>query len=298
MRKRTFGIVFVAVALALTACGKSNSKTTTNARMVKVVAAENFWGDITKQIGGSHVIVKSIIKDPSVDPHLYESSATDADAIANADVVIENGAGYDDFVEKLIKAQPSSNRTVLSVEKILNVGSNPNPHFWYDIPRVPEIAQAITNTLADKDPVDATSFKQNLSSFKASLSAVSSVIDQIKAKYAGSPVAYTERVPEYLLKAANLKIKTPAGFASAIEDGSNPSASDTKEMQDLIKNHQIKVLLYNSQAVTSVTQHVRQLATDAGVKVIGVTETIPPGATNYQEWQKSQLNALLTALGG
>jgi zinc/manganese transport system substrate-binding protein len=288
------------VSAVPTACSSSSNSTgSATAGSVGVVAGENFWGNITAQIGGAHVSVKSIISDPSADPHQYESDAADADAIAHARIVIENGLGYDDFLAKLLSASPNQQRVVINAAQVLGVhGNNANPHLWYDIPRVHQVAAAIETRLATIDPADKTVFAHNLTTFDTSLAPLLTIINEIKTKYPNAPIAYTERVPGYLLADIGADIKTPPGFAQAIEDGNDPSASDTQTMYNLMSGHQIKVLLYNAQATSPVTQHVRDLATRAGIPVIGVTETVPPSEHTYQNWQLHQLQALLQALGG
>jgi zinc/manganese transport system substrate-binding protein len=292
-------LIVVIAAVAVIAYHNKHTSNGTNSNALQVVAAENFWGNITSQIGGSHVEVTSIITNPSTDPHLYESDARDAAALSKASLVIENGLGYDDFMDKLMAASPNNGRQVLSVEKVLDItGDDPNPHLWYDTARIPEVADAIEQALAAKDPSNAATYAANLATFKSSLQPIIDVINQIKTKYPNAPVAYTERVPGYLLAAAGLDVKTPASFAGAIEEGNDPSPNDTSTMDSLMTNHGIRVLLYNSQATSTVTQHVRDLANQSGIPVIGVTETLPPNEHNYQSWQIDQAKALLTALGG
>ncbi len=264
---------------------------------VSVVAGENFWGDIANQLGGSHVHVTSIISDPSADPHLYESSADNAAAVAGADIIIQNGVGYDDFLTKLTSVPGKSDRQILTVAALLNQTSDGvNPHFWYDLPHVGTVASAIEQALAAKDPADAATFSANLTTFNASLQPLMATIQTIKTQFPGAPVAYTERVPGYLLDAAGLTVKTPAGFAQAVEDGNDPAPADISAFESLISNHQIKLLLYNSQATSDVTQHIRDLATQANIPVVGVSETMPSGVDHYQTWQMNQLQAMLKAL--
>jgi len=294
---RALRIVLSVVLLgAVAACGSSTPRA---GGTVNVVAAENFYGDIVAQLGGDRVHVTSIISDPQADPHLYESDARDAAAIAGARVVIENGLGYDDFVDKLVSASGGSDRTVLTVADVLGVhGNDANPHLWYDIPRVPEVARAIVDALSKADPAGAQQYEAALKTFDASLQPLNDAIEQIKTRHPHAPVAYTERVAGYLLAAAGLDVKSLPGFAAAIEDGNEPNASDTAAMDDLMTNHGVKVVLYNSQAESPVTQHVRDLARKNGVPVVGVSETIPRKGQRYQDWQLEQVRALLTALGG
>lgn len=266
--------------------------------LVKVVAAENFWGDIVSQIGAGHVSVKSIITNPSTDPHLYESTANNAAAVSTAQVVVANGAGYDDFMNRLLGAS-DTHPIVVSVQKVIRAGgANPNPHFWYEISKVPEVAGAIEHALEHADPKNAAAYRSNLRSFNASLQPVMEVINQIKTRYNGAPVAYTERVPGYLLREAGLRVVSPPGFAQAIEDGNDPGPADTSAMNDLITGRKIRMLLFNTQAVSPVTQSVRSLAARYGVPVVGVSETLPRLGEHYQQWQLDQARAILTALGG
>ncbi len=290
-------VLLVAVVGVLVAFHHQNSDTSSNGQKLQIVAAENFWGSIISQIGGEHVEVTSIITDPSTDPHLYESNAHDAAALARANIVITNGLGYDDFIDKLLAVSSGNKRQVLSVQKLLNVtGDNPNPHLWYDLPRIPAVADAFEQALIAKDPAHASAYAANLATFKSSLKPVLSVIQKIKTTYPHAPVAYTERVPGYLLAAAGLDAKTPAGFAGAIEEGNDPSPVDTATMDTLMATHSIRVLLYNSQATSPVTEHARELARQADIPVIGVTETLPKNESTYQSWQLHQAQALLEAL--
>jgi zinc/manganese transport system substrate-binding protein len=294
-------LVIVSAVLGLGAvlagCGSSQPPVTPG--VVRVVAGENFWGNIAAQIGGRHAEVTSIIASPAADPHLYESDVATAIAVAQAGLVIENGAGYDTFVPQLLSATRHPGRIVVSAQRVLGrTGTDVNPHFWYDIPRVPQVAQAIEAALARLDPPDAGVFAANLAGFDRSLRPVEAVIAEIRRRYAGAPVAYTERVPGYLLQAAGLRVATPPGFAAAIEDGIDPGPGDTAVMNGLITGHKVKVLLYNAQATSPVTQHVRSVARQAGVPVVAVTETMPPSYHSYQAWQYAQASALLRALGG
>jgi zinc/manganese transport system substrate-binding protein len=299
LRRSPALLVLVSLVLAVTGSGCGSSAKPTAGSVVKVIAAENFWGDIAGQIGGDHVAVRSIISDPSADPHQYESDARDAAAVADARLVIVNGVGYDDSVSKLLSNSSSAGRVVVSIEDVLHVtGNDANPHLWYDLPRVPDAAKAIEQALAAADPGDAASFAANLEKFDASLAPLNRIVNEIKTRYHGAPVAYTERVAGYLLADAGLTIASPSGFSQAIEDGNEPSAGDTKTMDDLISRHRIRALLYNAQATSPVTQRVQDLAHGAGIPIVPVTETLPKNEPSYQAWQQHQLQALLTALGG
>ena len=290
-------IVIAAAATLVVACGSSTDSPGSGARL-DVVAGESFWGGIAAQIGGARVHVTSLITDPNADPHLYQSTAADAAAVARAAIVIENGAGYDDFMGQLLSAS-GTHPTVISVQRMLGAqGANVNPHFWYDVPRVPLVAAAVERALAAADPAGAPVYRADLRRFDASLGPLLALIAEIKSRYAGQPVAYTERVPGYLLADAGLTVVSPAGFASAVENGNEPSAADAQAMQALISGHKVRVLLYNTQATSAAAQYVENLARQDGVPVVGVSETQPASDHSYQAWQLRQTTAILRALDG
>jgi zinc/manganese transport system substrate-binding protein len=290
-------LVAVVTSVSLAGCGGGTPAATPG--VVRVTAAENFWGDIAKQIGGSHVTVTSIISDPTADPHLYESDPRTSAAIDSAQLVIENGLGYDDFVAKTLDAAGGSGRRVLVVQKVLGVtAADANPHLWYWTARLPEVARAIAQQLSVIDPRDRASFAAGVRRFDSSLAPMLATIATIKRKYAGTRVAYTERVPGYLMQAAGLVLGTPASFSQAIEDGNDPSPQDAATFDADITSHDVKVLLYNSQVVDAQTTRIKQLATTAHVPIVGVSETLPPSFATFQAWQLAQDRALLRALGG
>jgi zinc/manganese transport system substrate-binding protein len=296
-RLRLAGTILVGGAL-LAGCGSSASPPAAGGRLA-VVAGENFWGDITRQIGGSHVSVTSIITDPNADPHSYETDPRTAAAINNASFVIENGSGYDDFIDKLVSTNPSSGRDVLSVAQTVGVGgSNPNPHLWYNPDYVTAAARAIETHLASRDHVDAADFEANLQTFLAQYQPYIDALATIRTRYSGAAIAYTERVPGYLVEKAMLRLATPASFAQAIEDGNDPSPADTTAMDRAMTDRLVKVLLYNAQVTSPTTQQVRDLASANGIPVVGVAETIPAGEPTFQSWQIHQARAILAALGG
>lgn len=262
---------------------------------VHVVAAENFWGNITAQIGGHDIEVTSLITGPNADPHIFETDARDAALLAQAKVVVENGAGYDSWMNSLLGANGGQPGIVNAAAVLHVTGSDPNPHLWYDIPRVPKVAAAIAAALTKAAPQDAPTFRHNLATFDASLRPLDATLATIKKHFHNVSVAYTERVPGYLLADAHLDVKTPTGFARAIENGTDPGAADTVAMRDLLTKHDVNVLLYNVQAVTPVTTQMRALAKQHRIPVVGVSETMPGRAT-YQQWQGAQLADLLHAL--
>jgi zinc/manganese transport system substrate-binding protein len=301
-----------AATVVLAACNSTPSSTgtssttpsgatssTAGAAPVNVVASTNVWADIAKQVGGGHVNVTSIMSDPNADPHEFEADAKTAAALSKAQFVIENGLGYDDFMDKLLAASPNSSRVVLNAADVMQIaGPDANPHVWYEIAKIPAVASGIADQLGKIDPGDGATFTANAKTFNDSLGPINAAIANIKAKYPGAPVGYTERVPGYLVEAAGLKLATPASFAQSIEDGNDPSPADNAAMDSALTDKKIKVLLYNGQVTSPATDAVKQRAQQSGVPVVGVTETLPPTDKDFQDWQLRQINALTTALGG
>jgi zinc/manganese transport system substrate-binding protein len=296
MLSRRFLPLIVACLTALTVLLNGYSAPASPSSRIVVVAAENFYGNVVSQIAGDHVAVTSIISDPSVDPHEYETSARDAVAVANAQLVIENGADYDAFMEHLLAASPNPSRKVINVADLTGHKAGDNPHLWYDPAIMPKVAQTVFETLLQIDPANATSYRDWYGAFQASWPQLTQAIAQLKAQYAGTPVAATEPVFGYMAQAIGLNVITPEQFQKAIEDGNDPPASALAQMEDQLKTHQVKVLLYNTQTISPVTTRVQDLARRVGIPIVGVSETEPPDKS-FQQWMLSQLSELRAALG-
>ncbi len=261
-----------------------------------VVASTNVYGDIVAQIGGAHVSVTSILSDPNADPHLFEPGTENALAVARASLVIENGVGYDAFMSRLEQASPSRRRIVVTAAAVLGVhGRDANPHLWYDVPSLPRIAAAIAAGLVLRDPAHAAAYRSGLRRFDAGLAPLDREVAAIRASDGEAPVAYTEPVPGYLIAAAGLRNLAPAGFTRAIEDGTEPSPAAVAAMSALLAGRHVRVLLYNSQAVSPITTRIRSAARAAGIPVVGVTETLPAHLT-VQQWLLAEARALQRAL--
>jgi len=261
-----------------------------------VVAAENVYGNIVQQIGGPLVSVTSVLSDPNADPHLFEPGTRNGLAVSQARLVIQNGLGYDAFMDKLEQAAPSSHRLVLTIADALGIhGSDANPHLWYDVPKLNVVAGAITAGLVKADPAHASAYRAGRDRFVKSLQPLRGLVAQIERRFKGAPVAYTEPVPGYLIAAAGLTNRAPETFTRAVEDGTEPTPQALAAMDALVTGHKIKVLLYNSQTVTPITERVRTAALHAGIPVVGVAETLPPHRT-FQQWQLAETRALYRAL--
>lgn len=262
---------------------------------ITVVAAENFYGDVIAQIAGGRASVTSIISDPIADPHEYASSVRDMAAIGRARLVVINGLGYDGFMPKLLKATPNSTREVLDVSRITGKKAGDNWHIWYDPAIMPKFARAFTDFFVRVDPAGAQSYRSRLLRFDAAYRPVRTEIAAIRAKFVGAPIGATEPIFENMAVALGMETLTSREFQKAVEEGEDPPARAIAEMQDQLHLHEIKVLVYNVQTVSRVTERIRKDAARLGVPVVGVSETLPPGLT-YQNWMIKQLNEIERAL--
>jgi len=287
--------VLIAV-LAVGACGPVASPSPSSSPAIPVLGTENFYADLLAQIGGSRVTVSSILNDPSADPHEYEASPATAKIVADSKLVIVNGIGYDDFIEKLLGASTKPDRVVINVQDILGVKDDVNVHVWYDPATMPKVAEATTAALAKLDPQNAAYFAEQKTKYLAALKPLNDKIAALKTKYGGAPIAFTENVVGYLTDAIGLKVLTPPEFMEAIESGTDPAPADVAAERDLITGHKVKALLYNSQVTSPLTDQIRELAVKNNVPVVAVAETIPPSFKTFQEWQLAQLDALERAL--
>ena len=264
--------------------------------VLQVVAGQNFWGDIASQLGGSRANVQSVVTDPNADPHEYESNANDARAIANANLVILNGAGYDGWATKLLQASPSQSRKVLVVASLLGKKQGDNPHFWYDPDYVITVADAITAQYKSLDGADATYFDQQRSAFTTALQPYMERLVEIKNKFAGVPVGATESIFVYLAGYLGLNLISPPEFMQAAAEGNDPPADAVVVFENQIATKAIKVLVYNVQTATAVTTNLKIAASQRTIPLVGVSETLQPETASFQEWQTRQLVALEKAL--
>ncbi len=298
MRKDSLLLAFLFILFfLLSACSAASTGSTTpsSSTAINVVAAENFYGDIVKQLGGSHVSVTSILSDPNIDPHQYEANVQTAVRVSKAQLVIENGGGYDDWMDKILSGSPNPNRFVLKGFDIAQVKLPENEHVWYSIDNAATIAQAITNDLKKLDPADTATFENNFQMFKQSLQPIQQKIASIKTKYAGTPVGLTETIYLYQAVPLGLNVLTPFEFQKAMAEGNEPPADTVVMAENQITHHQIKVLIYNVQTVTPSTTKLENDARAQNIPIVPVSETMPTGKT-YQTWMLDQLNVLEQAL--
>ncbi|HXA41913.1 MAG TPA: zinc ABC transporter substrate-binding protein [Candidatus Solibacter sp.] len=287
------------IATVLAGCGLSSSASGGGSSVVQVVAAENFWGSIAGQVGGSHVHVTSIIVNPDTDPHAYEAKPDDAKTVAQAQYVIGNAAGYDPWIGKLLDANPVAGRKTLMIGDLLGKKEGDNPHFWYSPSYVNQVIDRITADLKSLDAADAGYFDQQSANFKSvGLKDYKAIIQTIKQKYSGTPVGATESIFVYIAEPLGLKLITPPEYMKAISEGTDPSAADKATIDQQIAQKQIKVFVFNSQNTTPDVNAYVDKARANNIPVTSVTETLSPATASFQDWQTAQLRSLLAALGG
>jgi zinc/manganese transport system substrate-binding protein len=293
-------------SLALLAgCGSSSdsgsdgnaSASPVSSSAVPVVASTDVYGDIVRQIGGSKVAVTSIISDPDQDPHSYEANTQNQLALSKAKIVIENGGGYDDFVDRMLKGNSSAE--VINAVKVSGKsapqGGELNEHVWYDFPTVAKVADDIAAALGKADPGDAAAFTKNAETFKTKLTALEGKEAQIKKEHGGAAIAITEPVPLYMTEASGLVNKTPAEFSEAVEEGDDVSPKVLQETLALYTGKKVQALVYNEQTSGPQTEKVLAAARTAGIAVVPVTETLPQGK-DYLGWMTANVDALARAL--
>lgn len=288
----------------LTGCGSSSGdartarSTSASASKVAVVASTDVYGDIVERIGGDRVDVTSIISDPDQDPHSYEADTRNQLALSRAKVVVENGGGYDDFVDRMLRSGNASAEVVNAVEvsgRTAPAGGELNEHVWYDFPTVGKIADRVAAALGTADPDGAGTFAKNAADFKDSLTALENKEAALKSAHGGEGVAITEPVPGYLLEATGLVDKTPGEFSEAIEEGDDVSAKVLQATLHLFSGRKVRALVYNEQTSGAQTEKVKSAAEAAGVPVVPVTETLPAGK-DYLTWMNDNVDALADAL--
>jgi zinc/manganese transport system substrate-binding protein len=293
---RRGGLVIVAALLTGCATTAVHSAAATGAP-IRVVAAENFWGSIATQLGGSKVEVDSIITNPGTDPHDYDPTAADARDIGDAAVVIANGIGYDPWVSKLLAANHRTGQHVVTVGDVIGATGGDNPHRWYNPGDVHQVVAAIVAAYQAADPRDTAYFATLRGTFETTdLAHYNAIINQIKATYAGTPVGASESIFAMMAPALGLDLVTPPAFLRAISEGTDPTSADKQSIDSQIATHAIKVYVYNSQNATPDVQAQINEAKAAGIPVTTITETLSPASATFQDWQVAELTSLQAAL--
>lgn len=277
----------IALAPALPACANDDGK-------IAVVAAENFYGDAAQQVGGDRVSVVSILNNPAQDPHLFETAPSTVRQIAAAQIVVYNGADYDPWMAKALAASPRPGRVVIVAADLVHKKAGDDPHLWYDPPTMPAVAGALAAALSSADPAHKDEYAARLKTFLASLAPLEAKIAAIRGKYAGAPVTATEPVFGYMAAALGLKMHDE-DFQRAVMNGTEPSPREFAPIEDELKSHDVRLLFYNSQTTDNLVVRLVHFARVSNVRVVGVTETAPPGQS-YQTWMMNELDATEQAL--
>ncbi|MFF7633135.1 metal ABC transporter solute-binding protein, Zn/Mn family [Kitasatospora sp. NPDC008050] len=297
------GATAVAALTATSACSTASTAKTSSAgsaagsKVIQVVAAENFWGSIATQLGGSHVKVTSIITNPDTDPHSYEPTAADGRTIAGADYAITNGIGYDAWSDKLLAANPATSRTALKVGDLVGLKEGDNPHQWYSHDSVDKVIDRITADYKKIDPADAAYFDTQKQTFLTQVLAPYSQLESdIKAKYAGTPIGASESIVTPLAQSVGLKMLTPETFLDAESEGTDPTAADKSTIDQQIATKAIKIYVFNTQNSDPDVVAQVNAAKAQGIPVAEVTETLAPASATFQDWQVKELQGIEAAL--
>lgn len=266
-------------------------------RRVVAVGAENEYANVLAQIGGRDIQVTSVMSNPDTDPHTFEASPAVAREVSNAALIVQNGLGYDTFMQTIEAASPNRHRRVIDVATLLDrPATTPNPHLWYDPATMPKVAKAVAKALGALDPVHRAYFHARLERFDASLRPWKKAIATLRARFSGTPVAVTEPVADDMLAAAGLKDMTPIRFQADVMNGVDPSPQDVALVEGLLTHKKVKAFVYNVQVTDTLTQSLLALARSAHIPVVGVYETMPTPGFTYQRWMVAEVQAVTNAL--
>ena len=289
--------VLAAVAATVAAARSGGPAAAPSGDKIIAVGAESQYADVIAQVGGEYVRTSAVMSDPNTDPHTFEASIAVARDVANARLVVQNGIGYDAFMPTIESAVPDSGRTVIDVQRLLNLpDSTPNPHLWYDPATMPKVADAVAGALSDIQPAHAAYFKANAAAFTASLGPLNAAIASFKSAYAGVPVATTEPVADYLLTALGADNRTPWSFQADVMNGTDPSPQSVAAQRALFTGHQVRAFVYNQQVTDALTESFIGLAQENHIPVVGVYETMPRLGYDYQTWMQSEVQELRDAV--
>lgn len=302
VRRTWVATAVIAILGATTGCATTNPNDAVgpaggSGTIIRVAASITAWGSILTQLGGSHVKATSIITNPDTDPHDYEPTPRDGTVIATSQLFVDNGIGYDSWASKTLAASPDDARKVIEVGKLVGIPDGGNPHRWYSPSDVKTVANAITTDLKMLDPSSAAYFdQQNKKFLSTDLATYNRLIDQIRTTYAGTAVGASESIFAPLAQALNLNLATPPSFLKAISEGTDPTPADLATIKSQIASKKIKLYVYNSQNATPDVAAQVKATEAAGIPVVTVTETLTPAGATFQQWQSSQLQALISAL--
>ncbi|TFB80812.1 ABC transporter substrate-binding protein [Terrimesophilobacter mesophilus] len=265
---------------------------------MSIVASTNVYGSIAAEVAGDHADVTSIIESPEQDPHSFEASARVQLELSRADVVVDNGGGYDDFMGRLLTGTGNDGAVVISAVDVSGLAPDQvaaNEHVWYDLDVVRRVASSLADALERLDPPHASDYRSNLERFDASITRLQGEVSTIADDHAGESVMVTEPVPLYLLESAGFVNATPDELSTAVENGNGVPPAVLERALALLEDHSVSLFVYNEQTAGPETTQLRAAAKLAGVPTVGVTETITDGQ-GYVEWMGSVIRAIGQAL--
>jgi zinc/manganese transport system substrate-binding protein len=285
-----FGLGTVAAfAGSATASGSSG--------LIVAVGAENEYANVISQIGGRYVKVSAIESNPNTDPHSFEASPSVAEVVSAAQIVVQNGLGYDTYMNDIESGSPSSARKVIDVQTLLGLpNSTPNPHLWYRPTTMPAVAKALASDLSAIEPSHRSYFQANATKFDNSLKPWYAALAAFAKRYPKTPVATTEPVGDYMLEAAGTVNETPFPLQADIMNGVDPAPQAVTFQGSLFSKRLIKVFVYNQQVTDSLTASFLADAEKYGIPVVGVYETMPTPGYDYQSWMLAETSALQRAV--
>jgi zinc/manganese transport system substrate-binding protein len=290
-------VALFSASLLLAGCTSSSSPNISKSGVINAVGAENEYANVLSQIGGKYVRVSSILNNPNTDPHTFEASPSVAQQVSHAELIVQNGVGYDSFIDNLEAGSPNPKRKVIVAQKVLGLPDDtPNPHLWYGPKTMPAVASVMVSDLSELDPGHKAYFQARLRAFDASLKPWLDAIATFKAKYPGTRVATTEPVADYMLEAMGMNNLTPFAFQADIMNGVDPAPQDITLETGFFTKHEVKVFCYNEQVVDPLTISIRQTAQSAKVPVVGVYETMPTPGYDYQSWMMAEVSAIEAAV--
>ena len=276
--------------------GGSPAPAATPSRTLTVVASTNVWGSIVGAVAGPGVEVRSIITDPAADPHSYESTPADAAAISAADLVVANGGGYDEFVDRVTASDAGVKAKTIEAFDLRSDPSTDNEHVWFDAAAVKGVVGQVVDRLAAAEPAQADALRGRGAAFDQQVDGIEGRLAAIGQARPGVQTYSTEPIAFYLLRSAGMTDVTPESFLEAVENETDPSAASLVEVGDGLTARRVGLLVFNPQTETPVIEQLRTRATDAGVPVVDVTETLPAGQ-DYLQWLDGNRTALARAVG-
>jgi zinc/manganese transport system substrate-binding protein len=300
-------IATLALAVVVAGCGGGSSSSSSSSSegtssssgsegKISVVGAENEYANVAEQIGGKYAEVSAIESDPNTDPHQFEASASIAKDVSGADIVIENGLGYDSYMEKITSASPSDSRKTINAQELLGLpDSTPNPHLWYKPETMPKVAEQLVTYFSEIQPQNKSYFEENLAKFEGELEPWLEGLKEFTTKYPGAAVATTEPVADYMLEAAKIKNLTPFTMQADIMNDTDPAPQAVSLQESFFTEGKADAFVYNQQVTDSITEKFSATAKENDVPIVGVYETMPTGYT-YQGWMMAELKALEEAV--